>query len=328
MAKRIVVPLDRSELCESALPLARQLARQLALPVTLTTVIDVPSQFTRHSYGSGGQAQYPAADPVAPQSTYGRWHGFTTPAPSQRQLDRLATQTSEAERYLRDIAKTFEDITVGTIVLLGRPAERILALAEDRDDSYIVMASHGRSGLGRTILGSVASRIVQATTTPVFVVRCSESAQKIGKIERVLVPLDGSPFAEQALDAFDALFRDSDAHINLLYVIEEGQSPDSYAQEVLEDYRDVTEQDASEYLQWVEDQLIEVGRSVSRDIVYGSAADAICQMSNDNDADLIAMATHGRTGIARFLLGSVAERVLYQTNKPLMLIRPQSVDEE
>jgi nucleotide-binding universal stress UspA family protein len=326
MARRIVVPLDRSELCESALPLARELAAQLNLPVTLVTAIDVPSQFARHAYGSGGQAQYPAADPVAPQTAYGRWHGFTTPAPTERQLERLAKQTGDAEQYLRDIATRFENTPVEVSVQLGRPAERILAVAAQRDNSYIVMASHGRSGFGRTLLGSVASRIVQGANAPVFVVNCAQGGPTTGPIERVLVPLDGSIFAEQALEAVDQLLGPLDVQLHLLYVIEGGESPDSYAQEVLEDYRDVSEQEAKDYLKWVAERLVTEGQRVSHEIAYGSAGDAIHWAANDRNADLIAMATHGRSGLARFVLGSVAERVLYHTSRPLMLVRPTFSD--
>jgi nucleotide-binding universal stress UspA family protein len=324
MSRRIIVPLDRSQISEGVLPLARELASRASLPVTLMTVLDVPSQFAQRGYERGGPSGLPMQDPFVAQSTLGRWPGFTDRRPSQRQMDALSRRVREAERYLQEVARTFDDVTVETTVQLGRPAERILAVAEQRSNSYIAMASHGRSGLRRTLLGSVASRVIQGAPSAVFVQRRADvkvNDPHAATIDRVLVPLDGSYFAEQAIESVDEFFGPTEVQLHLLYVVEHGAQRDTYTQEILEDYRDLSDSDADAYLDWVAQTLIKSGSRVSSEIAHGLPADEIERVATERGADLIAMSTHGRSGIGRFVMGSTAERVLQSSECPLMLIR-------
>ncbi len=313
MTTRIIVPLDHSAVAESALPLARRLEQQLGARVTLISVLDVPSSF-------GGYVRSPEAretpfdavprQPSAamPQSPYGNWTGWSGSEPSAKQIEEVANETTEAEKYLQQIATTFESDHVETIVRLGRPAERILDAAESREDSIIVLASHGRSGIGRAVVGSVTARVVQAANRPVFVVRASEGSSGEGiydEIRNILIPVDGSTLSEQAIPVVAGMFKGEGSRVHLLNVIETPRFANS-AQ-------------AEGYTKWLAEQVTESGIAASWEVTKGWPADQINRVAATQDVELIAMSTHGRTGLNRFALGSVAERVLHDADRPLML---------
>jgi nucleotide-binding universal stress UspA family protein len=315
MNPRIIVPLDQSSVAESALPLARTLMKQLNARITLLAVLDVPSSFGRyvrapertHVGAEQGQARMPSE--ATPQSPYGNWTGWSGSEPTAKQIEEVSSEMSAAERYLSAIAETFDSDTVETVVRFGRPAERILQTAESRDDAMIVLASHGRSGLGRAVVGSVASRVVQAATRPVFVVRAMRNANGAGEfspIERVLVPVDGSAFSEQAIAVITEMFKGHDVKMHLLNVIE---TP-----------RFANQAQSEGYIRWLGEQITETGGSATWQVTQGNAADQINTISSDQDSNLIAMSTHGRTGLDRFVIGSVAEKVLQEAERPLLLI--------
>jgi nucleotide-binding universal stress UspA family protein len=137
-------------------------------------------------------------------------------------LEKLATSVAEAEKYLNGIGSTFRDGVVDTEVLYGDPSERILYFAETREDPAIVMASHGRSGLQRVLLGSITARVVQSAVCPVFVVRGSESMDTDGgrTVDQIVIPLDGSQFAEQVLATVQSVFGPGGLKLILLRVAE------------------------------------------------------------------------------------------------------------
>jgi nucleotide-binding universal stress UspA family protein len=314
MTRRIIVPLDLSATAEAALPLARRLARQLGAQVTLVAVLEVPASFGHHVQedATPRRAASAAAAPPpgpTPSSPYGSWTGWSSFEPSAKQIDEVARETTEAERYLTTIGRSFEADHVETVVRFGSPAERILELSETRDNALVVLASHGRSGIGRAIVGSVAARVVQNSRQPVFLVRARDGAQddQIDKpIESILVPVDGSTLAERAIPTISSLFKHETAHIHLLHVIE---SP-----------RFAIKSQAEEYTNWLATQISESGTPASAEVTEGRPSDEINGAAARKDVDLIAMSTHGRTGLNRVVLGSVAERVLHNAERPLLLV--------
>jgi nucleotide-binding universal stress UspA family protein len=315
MAARIIVPLDQSAIAESVLPLARMLSGQLGARVTLLSVLDVPPSLGHYersperSHASEDLAR--RSGNASPDSPYGTWEGWSSNQPSAKQIEDVASQTAAAERYLSAIAETFpaDGAAVEEIVRFGRPAERILESAESRDNAMIVLASHGRSGLGRAVVGSVAARVVQAATSPVFVVRArrgGRGAVAMEPIKKILAPVDGSAFAERTLPIVEQNFGDSGTHAQLLYVVEQPR----YANQA----------QAEEYVKWLAKKVDEGKLTADYEVREGSPAACIIEAAKDQDADLIAMSTHGRSGLDRFVLGSVAERVLHEADRPLMLI--------
>lgn len=137
------------------------------------------------------------------------------------------------------------------------------------------------------------------------------------KFERILVPLDGSDCAENVLPKVEKLARDLNASISLLRVVIAHTFPGIDPTEA--EVKVVNE--AEQYLQRVEEELKKKGVRVDTHVRYGNDAEEILDHASQKDIDMIAMTTHGRSGVKRFLLGSVAEKVLRHSSKPIFLVR-------
>lgn len=313
MAKRLIVPLDQSEAAERALPLARGLAAQLDLPVTLVSVIETPPAVAEQVLdGARKPVAARASTTDTPKSPFGKWAGWTTSVPSEEEVERVRTTAADAEAYLNGVAEGFGEVPVEVTVRFGYPAEMIIQSAEERPGSLIVMASHGRGGIGQRLLGSVASDVVRSAAVPVFAVRAAPDATGVEEkltIRKALVALDASPFAEQSLPVLKDIFGPDTLDIHLANVIEEPfASP----------------RENQEYLHWIIEKISTPSISVTCETSEGTPAEALKRMASDCDADLIVLTTHGYSGIRRFLLGSVAERVLHIADRPLLLVHPES----
>jgi acetoin utilization protein AcuB len=303
MENRILVPLDGSSLAERALSCALMLAQELPAELVLLRAFWIPPDVLARM----GEAAV--------------------------ELDLLAGELeAEAEDYLSALAKQLAEtgLDVRHVVERGPAAEMILEHARQEHISHIVMATHGYSGLRRWTHGSVAERVLQTATVPVLLVRVGEEDvekdwQQPMSCQRILVPLDGSLLAEQilpvitpvaeALAAELIFFQVSIAHTSG-WMTGEWYLP---VQGVLE----TAEEDAEEYLRAVADELRARGLDTSTSTAIGSVANCIVDYAEANQVDLIAMCTHGRTGLARWALGSVADRVLRAGSTPILLVRAQ-----
>jgi nucleotide-binding universal stress UspA family protein len=179
----------------------------------------------------------------------------------------------------------------------------------------IALATHGRSGLQRLLLGSVAERILQASPVPVLLTRSFPSASapeefETAAIRNILLPLDGSPEALDALKPMLALARRVDARVHLLEVAEptpvqgHWESPDDSAKKA--------------------DQILrEACIPTTFERLHGNPAEEILKAAGDHEADLIVMSTHGRSGPLLWLKGSVTADVLQRTNVPMLVVRRQ-----
>lgn len=292
MLKRLVVPLDGSPLAEHALPYAAALARILAARVTLL---------------------------------YARWSAVL-PDETAPDLDavarRLRADGVEADTHLCHMPRV-EDA--------GRA---ILEAASGLEAGLIVMATHGRGGLGRLLYGSVADQVLRQATLPVLLVPpMAERPFPADRPLRILVPLDGSAAAEGILAPLQALVQPSGAELVVLRVVDSidyvrphgddcdpcrrararGEEPD------IEPIR------ARRYVDEVVGRLRTAGLTAEPQTVIGGAAATIVSVAREQGADLIAMATHGRGGMARLVLGSVATATLRQASVPILLVRPEAV---
>ena len=309
--KTILVPLDGSALAEQALPYVRTLAALLGARVRLLTVI---MDDQRESLVVEGiTASYGIIDPLATQRD--RWS--------------LTTLTQHAESYLDSHAALLRRhaIDVEVDVRCGPAADVIVEAAAGQHVAMIVMATHGYSGLRRWALGSVTDRVVHATATPVFVVRGTSAAptEPIA-FRRVMVPLDGSPLAAQALPLTADLAERARAELLLMQAVEEiiGAStliaplgrPDLMSSEILRMLR----ARASQQLDEQAIKLRERGLLVAAHVVEGHAAEAIIDEAERQSVDLIVMATHGYSGIKRWAIGSVTDKVLHAAATPLLLV--------
>jgi nucleotide-binding universal stress UspA family protein len=299
MLNRIIVPLDGSQLSHAALPLARSLAEQTDAGVTLMSVIDPPRDFY-----------------IVPQDS-----SATRLRP--KDIEHLAEEECRLTAYLEGVKTTFDTDRVHVEVRLGDPAEEILDVAESMSNVLIVMASHGRSGIGRMFLGSVANRVVQATYAPVIITRAKEDAKnEYGKarLDNIAVALDGSMLAEQALERAYNIFRNN-VRYTLIRIVEPVAPGQQYTSDAIADYERRAREITEDYIEDKVRDLTSRGATVSADIRITQPALGITNSADEMGADMIAMTTHGRSGMGRFLMGSVAERVLRIAERPVMMVR-------
>lgn len=197
----------------------------------------------------------------------------------------------------------------------------IAEAASDQGADLIVMSTHGRTGPGRWFYGSVAADVLHHATVPMLMIPArGDHPWPSGRPTTILVPLDGSHFAEQALEPARALAREGTLLLLHVvdplisgYVAEEGDV-DPVRQSVLDD--------AESYLRDVAARLRAAGAPVMTRVLVGAPGDVIAAEACAWGADLVAMATHGRTGLARLMLGSVAAGVLQRAETPVLFVRP------
>jgi nucleotide-binding universal stress UspA family protein len=209
-------------------------------------------------------------------------------------------------------------------VRLGAPAEIVVEAAEQKHAALIAMATHGYSGIKRWALGSVTHRVVHAANVPVYVARGSEQPP-IGEraLKRILVSLDGSALARQALPLAAELAASTHAELILLTV---------HAPPLGEGLEEISSYPRSgELLAALRARMLDELGSLADDLhrqqvlvtpvaVEGFPAEAIIDEAARRQVDLIVMATHGYSGIKRWALGSVADKVLHATPTPLLLV--------
>jgi len=210
--------------------------------------------------------------------------------------------TRDLYAYLEDIAalERVFGFQVRTTLRIGDPGEAILQLERELDVDLIVMATHGRSGLGRLLLGSVADRVSHATRTPVVLLRPGERSTK--RLRTILVPVDGTPGGALALATGVPLARACNARIVLL----QASASDPMA--------------ADTSANRIAAQLRRVGLHAEGRGALGPPSAAIVASADEVDADLIVMSTHGRRGPLRSVLGSVADEVVCKCQRPVLLV--------
>jgi nucleotide-binding universal stress UspA family protein len=292
MPEHILVPLDGSEFAEQAITAAKTIAQAYQSKITLISVL---------------QAQ--------------GW--FKTPPISEDKQKQIDRGFKQKETYLKGIAEklTAEGLNVNAAIRVGPVAETLNILAEEEDIDLVVITTHGRSGLGRWLTGSVANRIIQLISYPTLVIRPVETAKVIAPTyEKILVTLDGSEFAERVLPYAKA----SAPFGSELILLSVPQIPEAQAfgavVEEIQELRQEAERKSKAYLESVATALKEEGIS-ARFIVTGSRpAETIISVMEAENVDLLMMSTHGRGGLDRLLVGSVAERIIQNTSRPVFLL--------
>jgi len=297
MYTRILVPLDGSATAETVLPYAEAFAAGFKTSVELMSVIDI-----------GAMTSHLAAE---------KMHHLDTV---------IAAEEKNSAGYLENVAKMFSRFPTECRVIRGKPAETILETTSKDRDTLIAMATHGRSGAKRWLLGSVAEKVLRGTTNPLFLVRAAAakaSPQRI--LNSIVVPLDGSLLAEQILPTVSKWARALDVEVTLIRAFEFPASAYYSSEAYLPDYdafREEARRDAAGYLKEKEDFLVAEGvRTVSTRTIEGPAADEIIGYAQTAPRAVIAMSTHGRSGVRRWILGSVTEKVVRHGDDPVLVLR-------
>ena len=299
MYTKMLIPLDGSKTAENVLPYARSLARGLNVPVELIEVIDIAEMATHIS------------------------------AAKARFLDTLiedAVRSSEA--YLKGVANSVKGAGVKCTVEKGRAAEVIIGKGEADTGALIAMATHGRSGINRWLLGSIAEKVLRGTANALLLIRATEEAKTEGEatLKSIVVPLDGSELAESVLPMVGGLAKKLNLEVllfrayNVPYNVYAG-GDGYYAidfDELIAGVRD----EARDYLEKKTQEVKKLGvERVSFVAQAGLSADKIISLGRKTPDNLIAMCTHGRSGVKRWVLGSVTETVVRHSGDPVLVIR-------
>jgi len=333
MFQRIFVPLDGSKRAECALLVAARLARASQGSIVLVRVVAIPGRYGPYMYGS-----YLSQSPVFLQEV-------------------LEMETEKARAYLADVTKlpVLEGVATETEVLSGATEPAIEISAHERHVDLIVMCSHGDTGFKRWVVGSLAQKLARHSPVPVLVlheggtlpIRPFPDQSRPLRELMGLVALDGSALAETALVPAAQLVASlaAPAHGILLLtrVVNLSHNADDQSRGAQVDPRlkEKALEEARTYLSAVADRqrnslladlklsiLISVatGKDVANTLLkvaeHGEDAEGSLELGS---CDLIAMATHGRSGLQRLAMGSVTERVLGAAKLPVLVIRPQDV---
>lgn len=293
MYRSILVPLDGSAFSEHALARALGLARRSGAQLHLAHV---------HAPPSSGLADTARAELRATAQMY---------------LEGLVQRLAASWR-----------VPITTMLLDGPIVAALCGYAAQCRADLIVMSTHGRGALSRFWLGSTADALIRQATVPMLLVRPQEHELDLvhePPVRHILIPLDGSALAEQVLPHATALGRLTLAHYTLLQAVEPifvGYGTELYAaganEQVLEQIRD----QAQGYLDRLAARLSAEGLQAQTTTTIDLAAGAILHYASEHAVDLIALETHGRSGLARWLVGGVADKVIRGASVPVLLHRP------
>jgi nucleotide-binding universal stress UspA family protein len=301
----ILVPLDGSELAEKALKPAGQLAAAMAGRATA----DDP-QVRLVLLRVASPLALLAADPLLYD-------------------EMMRMGLDEAQAYLAAVAASVDagSAVVETKTMAGSPAEAVVHYAEENGVDLIVMSSHGRTGSSRWVYGSVAEKVMHHAPCATAIIR-AHVAVEMFQNRKILVPLDGSELAERALGPALAIAQAVGADVTLLRVVPgreplpESMTPAGDRVEAALDAAGAQERaDAEAYLQQVYNRHDNQRLFFDVHGTEGDAADAIISYADSHQVDLIVISSHGRSGLGRWLHGSVAEKVLRGADCATLIIR-------
>lgn len=289
MIRKVLVPLDGSVAAEAVLPYVQLFASRAGAAVHLLTVV----------HEQEGE-----------------------------------TETGKALAYLERKAEALRghSLSCSAGVIVGDAAQAILREAEAKGADLIAMSTHGRSGLMRWVLGSVADKVIHGTSRPLLLVRALEAEQRpAALIDRILVPLDGSPlslgvlpYVEEAAQALGASLLLYNA-VPPLDIYPGTEMTPARVGGVMDDLL----AQGQSFLAQVEKEIEDRGGVKVRSIVtIGFPTDEVVRVAEETDSGLIAMATHGRSGLNRWVLGSVADGVVRRSTLPCLLVRPEQAPGE
>jgi len=241
----------------------------------------------------------------------------------------INAEASGSKSYLEGVAATFEkDTSVKCSVERGKPEEVIIEKAASDKNILVAIATHGRSGVERWLLGSVAEKVLRGTTNPLLLVRADEVANAEGKasLRSIVVPLDGSELAESVLPSVIELSKKLKMEIIVTRAYEFPVAA-YYGSEAYyaPDYEDLSAQlreEARVYLEKKVEELRSAGlEKVSFVLLEGPSANEIITLARKTPDNLVAMCTHGRSGVKRWILGSVTEKVVRHSGDPVLVVR-------
>lgn len=255
---------------------------------------------------------------------------YAIPGPAMLGADPFTSDTEEARQLKQQLASEIGDSMTPTFHgRTGRAFDQICRSARELKADLIVMATHGRTGLKRFVLGSNAERVVQHSSSPVLIVREHERELLDGgqlRLQTMLVPTDFSDSSGEALSYALTLARQFNARLIIFHSV---ATPNFTATELgapraaprPEELRAAAEDQMRSFVEGIDFGGVEFETQVRA----GAAAEEICDQGEKQKVDLIVLSTHGRTGLLHVLIGSVAEHVVRHARSPVLVIpkRPE-----
>lgn len=308
MYSTILVPLDGSERAETIIPYVEQLARKENVHVVFAQVIEPTIRSAILNLDKEREVAYPL-----------------------QKIDQV-------QQYLTGWKNNFEQqgLSSDLLLLKGVAVEGIVEAANFVNADLVAMTSQGKTGLARTLYGSVTSGLLNKIHCPLFVVQ-SKQLQKKAEIKRILIPLDGSPRSETVIDHAVTIAQLDQATLVLLHVVRTGYqttTPIDVESEINETFvaKDLFNRlgeheeferlkQARDYLLNIRSQLQEQGLTVEANLMYGRPIESIITLANQTNIDLITLTNQGRTGLAQVFYGSVASGILNASNRPLLIVQ-------
>lgn len=284
MLKKMLIPVDGSPLADQILSQVRRLLVRQDAELMLLRVL-------------------PPRPPAARQAEW------------EAEIDR-------AEAHLKTLASYWsgEGASVRTDFRTGAPADEIVKFAESYGPGLITMSTHGRTGISRWVRGSVTERVLERTSFPCLVINpaglVKEQTRSDHRFRRLLVPLDGSDFSARILPLVRDFATVHQSEIILYYCAILLPSPAH-----LEMARDFTAEEAAPLLEPHRKKLEQAGLKATIRTSMGYPPEEILDTAEREGVDLVAMTTHGRSGLSRWLYGSVAEKVLRHCRTPVLVHR-------
>ncbi len=306
MFRRMLVPLDGSDLAETAIPYAKELGGRLDLDI-----------FVLHAYD--------------------RRYGDQAPM-HQAYAERAAEQIRRQLRAFHEqgeLSTSIATITVRAESVVGNPAEMILQFTDKHQIDLILMATHGYSGIKRWSPGSIAAKVLHASNIPVWLVPAG-SEQELTfdqwPSKTIIVPLDGSEMAEAMLPHVESLAKQWHGELISIVLVQVCDSPfvtadyheanvamnwESHMENVEYRFKQISEQ----YLARTEGKLRDAGMNVRFKVLIGKTAGTIIDYAHENPFSIIAMSSHGRSGLMRWAYGNIADKIVHGASCPVLLIK-------
>ena len=325
---RIIVPFDGSKRAEAVLPFVRLLASAYESEVALLQAVE----FDENSL------------PVE----------YIGPMVEIKANEAREKLKDRARGYLSGIGESFDDVQVDPVVSLDDPVAAITGESnKDFVNTLVAMSTHGRTGIGRLIVGSVTDKVLHGSSNPMLIVRPevvedeleretwkkgeafsihlerpdlpTQNFEGAADVQTIIVALDGSETSEKSLSTATDLADRLDAKILLVRVASSTMQM-SMASEWPAGYPDILSavEDASKgYLMLKIEELKHQGiENIESRVLVGDAAANIVEVAEQNPNSLIVMTSRGRAGLGRAILGSTADRVVATSTTPVLLIRP------
>lgn len=294
MFDKILVPLDGSELAEVPLWYAEGMAGRMRSAITLLIVLppeDITSRYMYDCY-----------------------------------LKDIVKRT-KANAEKRGAGKSDGEIKVDYDILKGDPAEEIVDYANKAKIKLIIMSTQGRSGVRRWALGNVANKVLRATEKPVLLIRAKGAKPDVYRenLVKILVPVDGSRESESILRYVTPMAIEFDLEVTLFHMWDRHSESIPYSREHMEQIEKIRKRE-EDYVKKPENRLKRKGVNVNSAFkmagTYG-VAEEIIKLAEEGNFSMVAMSTHGRSGVGRWIFGSNSEKVLEEGSTPLLLVRPR-----